>query len=209
MSSLSMYDRVSNSKDRWCIFYLHWSVLSESYDWEILQVWKRRRKKLRALMRLTKQSNYTTFLKFQKCRFYTQFCNDSLKSTSLSFHHIILNVIIVFSNLSRIMNEETSYKILRKLVKSELVQRARKVLTKTLQQRQQSVKKEMIFVNIYQKFHDWFNECKTLLAKMKVSDNIYASWIIRLIEIASFFIQDVSFVNHISCQFFNQHLSVK
>lgn len=204
-----MYDRVSNSKDRWCIFYLHWSVLSESYDWEILQVWKRRRKKLRALMRLTKQSNHTTFLKFQKCRFYTQFCNDSLKFTSLSFHHIILNVIIVFSNLSRIMNEETSYKILRKLVKSELVQRARKVLTKTLQQRQQSVKKEMIFVNIYQKFHDWFNECKTLLAKMKVSDNIYASWIIRLIEIASFFIQDVSFVNHISCQFFNRHLSVK
>lgn len=204
-----MYDRVSNSKDCWCIFYLHWSVLSESYDWEILQVWKRRRKKLRALMRLTKQSNHTTFLKFQKCRFYTQFCNDSLKSTSLSFHHIILNVIIVFSNLSRIMNEETSYKILRKLVKSELVQRARKVLTKTLQQRQQSVKKEMIFVNIYQKFHDWFNECKTLLAKMKVSDNIYASWIIRLIEIASFFIQDVSFVNHISCQFFNRHLSVK
>ncbi len=209
MSSPSVYDRTSNSKNRWCVFYSHWSVSSESHGWEILQVWKRRRKKLRALVRLVRQSNHTTSLKSQKCCFYTQSCNGSLKSTSLSFHHIILNVIIVFSNLSRIMNEGTSYKILRKLVKPELVQRARKVLTKTLQQRRQSVKKEVVFVNIYQKFHDWPDECKTLLAKVKVSDNIYASWVIRLIEIASSFIQDVSFVDHISCRFFNQHLPAK
>jgi len=73
--------------------------------------------------------------------------------------------------LLRNMDEGTSYTILRKRVDPELVRRARKALTKTLKDRRESVEEDVVFVNIFEKFEDWPDECKALLAEIKVSGN--------------------------------------
>ena len=69
------------------------------------------------------------------------------------------------------MDEGKSYTILRKRMDPELVQRARKALAKILEDRRQSVEEDMVFANIFKKFEDWPDECKTLLAEIKVSSN--------------------------------------
>jgi len=66
-----------------------------------------------------------------------------------------------------IMDGETSYIILRKQVNPELVQRARKALSETLEEKRRSVEKETIFVNIFESYEDWPEACKLLLVEIK------------------------------------------
>lgn len=69
------------------------------------------------------------------------------------------------------MDKETSYMILRNCIDPKHVQRARGSLIETLKEKRLSVKKDVVFVNIFEKFEDWPEECKALFLEIKVSNS--------------------------------------
>ncbi len=120
-------------------------------------------------MRLGAQPNH---IKPQKMSLLRLACQLQPEIYIIVNHHSTPNATTAFSNSCAIWTR-ISYTILRKRVDPVLVQRARKTLAKTLEDRRQSVEEDVVFVNIFKKFEVWPDECKTLLAEIRVSGNCF------------------------------------
>jgi len=173
MPSPPVHDQISNSKARRRNLYSYWSAPNESHRRVFLRIRKGAAEKVGLFSVGKAAKSHDVFSSLKNVASAPGPATSCLRSTSFSSLSTTPNATIARSNLMRIMDGGTSYTILRKCVKPEFVQKARKVLTKMLKERRQSAKEEVVFVNIFEKFEDWPDKCKMLLAEIKVSGSIF------------------------------------